>query len=119
MSEQLVSVEALKLPIDGLKVTIAGAELRDLCLKQAAFHAERGAKYAEQHRGLEAAQVEGMHYTGGDPKKALQDKQLEHENKHRELTFIADHLSLSDDYLLDRKALAEIGVIRSHVSFFG
>ncbi|MCQ4271043.1 hypothetical protein NA655_08420 [Pseudomonas kuykendallii] len=99
--------------IEGLKVTVGGTELRDLCAKQAAFHAERAVKYSQQHASLEDAQIEAMHYTNGDPKKAIADKQAEHENKARELTFIAEHIKLDCEYLLDRSALAEIGVIRS------
>lgn len=104
--------------IEGLKVTVSGRELRDLCSRQAAFHEDRAKVYAEQHKSLEGAQVEGMHYSGGDPKKALQDKQTEHENKHRELAFIAEHVKLDAEYLLDRSALSEIGVIRSSRGFF-
>lgn len=104
--------------IEGLKVTVSGQELRDLCSRQAEFHEGRAKVYAEQHKSLEGAQVESMHYSGGDPKKAIQDKQSEHENKHRELTFIAEHVKLDAEYLLDRSALAEIGVIRSSRGFF-
>lgn len=88
------------------------------CNKQAAFHHERAGAYAKQHNSLQDAQIGAMQYSNGDPKKALADKQAEHENKARELTFIADHIKLDAEYLLDRKALAEIGVIRSHTGFF-
>lgn len=104
--------------IEGLKVTVAGPELRDLCNKQAIYHTERAAAYAEQYKNLESAQIEGMQYSNGDPKKALADKRAEHENKARELAFISDHVKLDAEYLLDRSALGEIGVIRSSRSFF-
>lgn len=112
------SADFVRSPIEGLKVTIDGVELRSLCIQQADFHKSRASTYAEQSRNLEGAEIEGMHYSGGDPKKALKDKQAEHENKHRELMFIADHLKLDEEYLLDRSALAEIGVIRTSRGFF-
>ena len=111
------AVTLLRQPIEGLKVTVGGVELADLVRQQAAFHTERAGKYAEQYASLENAQVEAMAYSNGDPKKAVADKQLDHENKARELTFVADHLALDEDYLLDRSALAEIGIIRSGRSF--
>lgn len=112
------SAQVISFPIEGLKVTVAGPELRHLCNKQAAFHQERAGAYAKQHSSLEDAQIEAMQYSNGDPKKALADKQAEHENKARELTFIADHIKQDSDYLLDRSALTEIGVIRSSRGFF-
>ena len=116
MSEN-ISTEFLRQPIEGLKVTVAGTELAELVRQQAAFHTERASKYQQQHAGLEAAQIEAMAYSNGDPKKALAEKQVEHENKARELAFVADHLKLDEDYLLDRSALVEIGVIRSSRGF--
>lgn len=112
------SITAISLPIEGLKVTVQGPELRDLCSKQAAYHTERATAYAEQHKSLSNAQIEGMQYSGGDPKKALADKQEEHSNKARELTFIAEHIKQDAEYLLDRSALAEVGVIRSSRGYF-
>lgn len=115
---EVATIQALTLPIEGLKVTVAGPELRELCSKQAEFHRERADAYAAQHKNLQEAQIEGMAYSNGDPKKALADKQAEHENKARELTFIGDHIKQDAEYLLDRSALAEIGVIRSNRGFF-
>lgn len=115
---EAASIQAFTLPIEGLKVTVAGIELRDLCSKQAAFHQERAVAYAKQRSSLQDAQIEAMQYSSGDPKKALADKQAEHDNKARELTFIAEHIKQDAEYLLDRSALAEIGVIRSSRGFF-
>lgn len=116
--EEAVAIQSIRAPIEGLKVTVSGTELRYLCAKQAEFHQGRSAAYAEQHRSLQEAQIEAMTYSNGDPKKALADKQAEHENKARELTFIAEHIKQDAEYLLDRAALSEIGVIRSSRSFF-
>ena len=115
---EVAGMQAISLPIEGLKVIVAGPELRDLCNKQATFHHERASAYAKQHSNLQDAQIEAMQYSNGDPKKALADKQAEHENKARELTFIAEHIKQDAEYLLDRSALAEVGVIRGSRGFF-
>jgi hypothetical protein len=103
--------------IEGLKVTIATKELRELCLKQAEFHAQRQVTYAENAKNLEDAEIEGMNYSGGDPKKALRDKETQHANSAAELRFIADHLAPDETYLLDGSALTRLGITRNAFGF--
>lgn len=103
--------------IEGLKVTVAAAELRDLCLKQAEFHDARRATYAENVKNLVDAEIEGMNYSGGDPKKALRDKESQHANSADELRFIAGHLDLSESYLLDDAALRKLGITKNGYGF--
>lgn len=99
--------------IEGLKVTLSGTKLRSLCVDQAIHHAERATAYEKQMEALEANKIEGMNYSGGDPKRALSDKLEEHRNESAELTFIAEHLDVEQEYLLDRAALQKLGVCKA------
>lgn len=99
--------------IEGLKVTIVGTELRDLCTKRAEHHRDRSKVYGEQIAMMEKNEVEGMNYTGGDPKRALADKQTEHDSQAGEMAFIAAHIDLSENYLLDSQALVRLGIAKS------
>lgn len=99
--------------IEGLKVTVGGIELRDLCLKQAGFHEQRRDKYEASVKSLGDVAPEGVNYSNGDPKKALSDKVTLHDNSARELRFIADHLEPNESYLLDSMALVKLGIARS------
>lgn len=98
--------------IEGLKVTVNGAELRDLCAKQAGFHEGRRATYASNAKNLADAEIEGMAYTNGDPKKALRDKETQHANCAAELHFIAEHIDTAETYLLDDAALRKLGITK-------
>jgi len=53
--------------IKGLKVTVAATELREICLKQAEYHDQRRATYAENMKNLVNAEIESMNYSSGDP----------------------------------------------------
>lgn len=98
--------------IEGLKVTIPGAELRQLCEDRAAHHAARVEAYQGQVDSMKSAQVEPMQYSGGDPIKALEDKRDQHQTQGDEMTFIAAHIDTTESYLLDRSDLERIGVVR-------
>ena len=100
--------------IEGLKVTVLGTELKQLCLQRAAHHSQRAASYENQIKSLEEAKVGNMKYSGGDPVKTLKDKQFEHLAGVAELSFIADHLRLEEWYLLDRQDLAKLGISKSY-----
>ncbi|TAN03148.1 MAG: hypothetical protein EPN36_14215 [Rhodanobacteraceae bacterium] len=99
--------------IEGLKVTVEGVELRELCIKQAEFHEQRRDKYAASAQTLGDVVPEGANYSGGDPKKALADKVSQHDNSARELRFIAAHIVPHESYLLDNLALVKLGISRS------
>ncbi len=97
----------------GLKVTIGGEELCQLCQKQADHHRARVQVYEQQIASAEANDIEGMEYTGGDPKKAFKDRQQVHQNAAMEMDFIGDHIDKSESYLLDRSDLEKLGVVKS------
>ena len=101
--------------IEGLKVTVPGPELRDLCMKQAEFHRERAGFYSTKAQALEGVPSNGPHYSGQDPRQQMQSKLAEHENATRELEFIAAHLIDSENYLLAAQDLQRIGIVRRHV----
>lgn len=98
--------------IEGLKVTINGAELVKLCEQRAEHHRQRAATYESQREQFEANQIEGMGYSNGDPRRTMQEKASEHANDAAELEFIAKHLDPAERYLLDRNDLHKIGVCK-------
>jgi hypothetical protein len=98
--------------IEGLKVTVDGTELTKLCLARSEYHRKRAEVYAGQHASMEANEIEGTGYSGGDPKRALKDKRELHEAEAGELEFIAAHLDQSERYLLDAAALMKLGISR-------
>ena len=61
---------------------------------------------------MEKNEIEGMNYSGGDPKRSLKSKLEEHESEAGEMDFIAAHLNLTEQYLLDSMALARLGITR-------
>ncbi len=98
--------------IEGLKVTIVGAEVKELCEKRAQHHAARAAVYRDQKASMEANEIGEMNYSNGDPKRAVKDKQDQHEGDAAEMAFIAAHLIPTEQYLLDAAALAKLGISR-------
>lgn len=96
--------------IEGLKVTVVGTELRELCSKRAEHHRQRASVYAGQEASMEANEIEGMGYSNGDPKRVLKDKRTQHEAEAGELDFIAAHLVGEEQYLLDSSALHKLGI---------
>ena len=64
--------------IIGLKVTIPGTELKELCIKRGEFHFARSKVYQEQLTNMESNEVESMTYSNGDPKRSLKDKKDQH-----------------------------------------
>lgn len=98
--------------IEGLKVTVDGAEVRELCVKRAAHHRERAAAYAEQITNMQNMAVEGMNYTNGDPVRALTEKKAEHEGQADELDFIAAHIA-GGSYMLQREDLHRLGICKN------
>lgn len=99
--------------IEGLKVTVNGTELRELCIKRATHHRERAKVYESQRASMEENEIEGMAYSNGDPKKVLKDKWTEHKSEAAELEFISEHLIPNEQYLLDAPALSKLGIARS------
>ena len=106
--------------IQGLKVTVKASELRALCQKQAALHEDRAAFYKEKAKALEGMQSNGPNYgtTGQDPRQQMLAKQTEHQNAFHELEFVAEHLTVGEEYLLDSADLRRLGIIRNAHQFF-
>ncbi len=96
--------------IEGLKICIPTADLRELCLAAADYHAERAATYAQQIENLKGASIEPMNYTGGNPVEALSDGYNQHQNEEVELRFFAKYLKEGEEYLLSREELASLGL---------
>lgn len=99
--------------IEGLKVTVSGVELRDLCLKREEHHESRVATYEAQIASMNASRIEGMNYTGGDPVRALEDKKSTHAAEADEMRFIAEHIDISMRYILGREDLVKLGIAKS------
>ena len=102
--------------IEGLKVSVPAAELRDLCIKQADFHRERAGFYGDKVKALEGVPSNAAQdYSGQDPKQQMHAKLVEHENATRELVFIGDHLKATEEYLLTTTDLQRLGIVRPRV----
>ena len=101
--------------IEGLKVTVTGHEVVELARKQAEFHAGRAgfynqqlALYANQQQGAPSLQI---YSSNQDPRQAAQSKATEHQQKQEHLLFIADHINVSENYLLADRDLAVLGIV--------
>lgn len=99
--------------IEGLKVTIVGTELRELCTKRADHHLQLAKHYSDQQASMEANEIGEMTYSNSDPKSVLKDKKKHHESEAGELDFIASHLVADEQYLLDSSALVKLGIASS------
>lgn len=96
--------------IEGLKVTVEATELRALCIARGQYHMDRSAVYENQLKNMEQAEIEGMNYSNGDPKKVMREKIDDHIAQANELEFIADHLKEGEEYLLERDDLVKLGI---------
>lgn len=99
--------------IEGLKVTIQGHELVELCQKRADYHHERAAAYESEIASLKANRIEGMQYTNGDPINSMTEQKKMHEHEAGEMNFIAQHVNMQEDYLLGREDLFKLGIASS------
>jgi hypothetical protein len=69
--------------------------------------------YAKQTHENHINTFTNMNYTGGDPVRALTDKQTEHESQAGEMDFIAKHIDVGENYLLDSQALVKLGICKN------
>jgi hypothetical protein len=100
--------------IEGLKVTVPGMELAELCEKRARYHRDRAVVYRNQVQVMQENKIEGMHNTSaGDPAAQLRDKAKTHDGDADEMDFIADHVVLAETYLLGREDLVKLGITKS------
>jgi hypothetical protein len=98
--------------IEGLKVTVVGTEMRELCVRAADYHAERVRVYDQQLASMQDSNIEAANMTGGDPMRALTERKSGHQNKEHEMRFVAAHIDLGEQYLLDWDALHKLGIVK-------
>lgn len=98
--------------IEGLKVTIAGTELKKLAQTRAAFHLERAKFYTKTKSQLpdDDAAVAASN-SGKRPEEMMQERIRTHNQEASEFVFIADHLDIKAKYILDRTDLYRLGVV--------
>jgi len=100
--------------IEGLKVTVLGSEVAELAIGHAAYHRERAEAYSAQAVKMEGIEIEPSKFTsGGDPCEQLKSKKKGHEGAAQELDFIAAHLKLAEEYLLDVHDMHKLGIVKS------
>jgi hypothetical protein len=94
--------------IEGLKVTVLGSELKGICMARADFHMKRATFHEKQKEVLEEEGLEdSMSNIQNAPKFA---RIKDHRASADELIFIANHLKLEEEYLLDRSDLHKLGI---------
>lgn len=99
--------------IEGLKFDISADEMKAHLTSRMKHHDERVEFYSKQAAALESGRAEGMNYTGGDPVRALRDKQVEHTRKVSLFDFLREHLVKGEVYRLDESELAKLEFIES------
>ncbi len=98
--------------IEGLKVTIAAGELKELCKARAAYHANRAREYTAALPQLKELQDA----SGGSSNRPVDDAEAKidtHKYKAAEMEFIANHLSEAETYQLDSSDLVRLGIVYS------
>lgn len=97
--------------IEGLKVTIAGDELRTLCYERADRCQSQADKADDQAGSIERDALGATGYTNGDPVRALRDLKERYAAEAKELRFIGDHIDIDEEYYLQRADLAYLGIV--------
>lgn len=95
--------------IEGLKVEVAGTELRGLCQERAKHHLERMEFYVAQIRSLHDGGVERTHVSG-DPVRDLQERVKTHEARGRYFTFVGLHIVADETYRLAQTDLRDLEI---------
>lgn len=98
--------------IEGLKVTIAAAELKELCEQAAVHHRNRSKAYEQQMDRMANDSIERSDHSSVDPFRQIKEKRDSHDGLSAELEFIAAHLNPKETYLLDRHDLAKLGIAK-------
>ena len=97
--------------IEGIKITIQGSELAQLCRNQALHHRRRVEFWEKQLRDECAAPIDVMaSLSGVDQKRVAGRKISEHRFHATELEFIAEHLENSETYQLTRSDFGFLGL---------
>lgn len=98
--------------IEGLKVFVSGVEVADLARERARLHEERAALYEKSIEDL-ASSAEDLKGTSSNPNEQLRARADEHRSSAAEMLFIAEHISPTETYLLDREALFRLGIVKN------
>lgn len=101
--------------IEGLKVLLTTGELKELCLKQAAFHQGKANAYTKQLEHFEDITRAGEQEEGGslsklNPTQEARSRLKTHTHLAAEMRFIAEHLAPDELFQLERSDLVRIGV---------
>jgi hypothetical protein len=101
--------------IEGLKVTVSGAELKSLCEVRAGFHEERVKFYNEQRDALPEMDEDVPEFANVSkaPQQMMSDRIKAHKGEAEEMWFFSKHLVQEEQYLLGREDLARLGVVSS------
>lgn len=101
--------------IEGLKVTVAGAELAELCLARVKFHDDRRAFYEQQKQALPDIDDSGpsLSNVSSRPQDMMQERIKNHRAEGDEMRFIAAHINLTETYQLGREDLTKLGIASS------
>ena len=98
--------------IEGLKVTVSGAEMRDHLLKRSNYHRDKGLAYAGDVERLEARGEEDDESRSVDPIRQLRERRDDHHDKSAYFLFLAEHVNLGESYLLGQQDLIMIEFIK-------
>lgn len=93
--------------IEGIKITIAGAELKDLCAKQAREHHDKAVHYQENLKTVQEMSDRNSSFNAAEQ---VERKISTHSIQAAELQFIADHLDINEIFLLDTNDLVKLGI---------
>lgn len=96
--------------IEGLKLDFTSEELKQHLNKKVKYHRERSRFYGEKAQALHEGGAEAAQFSGGDPVRALKDKQLDH-NKRAELFEIYSSHLVNDTYRLSDSDLTRIELV--------
>lgn len=106
--------------IEGIKIDIASAELREHLLSRATHHGERADFYTNQvnnlSAGLKSMGLEGEaeagaysnSITGGDPRQTLSRNADNHRNQQTYFKFLSDHIVYNETYRIDESEFRKL-----------
>jgi hypothetical protein len=106
--------------IEGLHVTVPGAEVQRLLQERSAYHEQRSADYRRTHETLSAAMeaveqedMPKLSSLNSDPVSQAQSGMKRHAAKAKQHAFMARFVDTSERFLLDVNDLEFLGVIES------
>jgi len=103
--------------VKGLIFNVSSTELKTHLTNRRIYHEDRAKTYLQQATNFQEADIEGMKYTGGDPIKALRDKESEHRAAASMFEFMAAHVIVGEEYQLDESELRKIEMVSGRVYY--